>query len=161
MEMVLLPQVKSFLRKLSELQENDNFLMYNTLDKYLSILANLLINSEIYNERVNKLTLIATFRVVKTDIYNSKKDLTGHHDGIGMVVSPVKFKNLEPQIEKARSLYQKVMEPPIPQSDDETERTKQDGAREILRLVTQKFLSKVDLSSWQSDPEYFVQNEDE
>ena len=102
LEEILLPQVKSFLRKLSELQENDNFLMYNTLDKYLNILASLLGNSDIYNERINKLTLIATYRVIKTDIYNEKKDISGHHDGIGMVVSPVKFKNLEPQIEKAR-----------------------------------------------------------
>ena len=110
MEDILIPQVKSFLKKLSDLQESDNFLMYNTLDKYLGILANILYNSEIYNERISKLTLIDTFRVVKTDVYNAKKDITGHHDGIGMVVSPVKFKNLEPQIEKARELYQLVME---------------------------------------------------
>ena len=70
--------------------------MYNTLDKYLNILGKIISTSEIYNERICKLTLIATFRVVKTDIYNAKKDITGHHDGIGMVVSPVKFKNLEP-----------------------------------------------------------------
>jgi len=27
--------------------------------------------------------------------------------------------------------------------------------------VTRHFLSAVDLSSWQSDPEYFIENEDE
>lgn len=78
------------------MQESENFLMFNSLDKYLMILATLLFRSELYSVRVNKLTLIATFRVIKTDVYNAKKDNSGHHDGIGMIVSPVKFKNLEP-----------------------------------------------------------------
>ena len=84
--------------------------MYNKIDEYLLILCQLMDKSEMFSERVNRLTLIATFRVVKTDIYNAKKDISGHHDGIGMIVSPVKFKNLEPQIEKARELYAFVME---------------------------------------------------
>ena len=78
-----------------------------------------------------------------------------------MVVSPVKFKNLEPQLEKARELYAHVMEPPLPQSDNPKDQTKMDGARTILEHVTHKFLSQVDLTAWQTDPEFFVQNEDE
>jgi len=37
----------------------------------------------------------------------------------------------------------------------------QDGARKLLELITLRFLSQVDLTSWQSEPEYFLQNEDE
>ncbi len=61
----------------------------------------------------------------------------------------------------ASELYRKVMEAPIPTSDLVEEQTRQDGARKILELVTKHFLSQVDLSSWQSDPEYFIENEDE
>lgn len=121
------------------------------------ILARLLFRSEIYPIRINKLTMIAIFKVVNTDVYNAEREVSGHHDGIGMIVSPVKFKNLEPQIEIARSLFRQVMDEPA--SPDDT--SKQDGARKIIELVTHKFLSQVDLSSWQSDPEYFIENEDE
>lgn len=31
----------------------------------------------------------------------------------------------------------------------------------MLELITLRFLSQVDLTSWQSEPEYFLQNEDE
>lgn len=30
-----------------------------------------------------------------------------------------------------------------------------------MQLITQRFLSQVDLSSWQNDPEYFIEHEDE
>ena len=50
---------------------------------------------------------------------------------------------------------------PIPTSDLVEEQNRQDGARKILELVTKHFLSKVDLSSWNTDPEYFIENEDE
>jgi len=76
--------------------------------------------NEIYPTRVNKLALIATFKVVNVDCFNqggSKRDATGHSDGIGILVSPVKFKNLEPQIAKASDLYRQVLDVPIPTSD--------------------------------------------
>lgn len=54
-----------------------------------------------------------------------------------------------------------MLDVPLPNSDIEDERNRLDGARKILDLVTKQFLSQVDLSSWQSDPEYFIENEDE
>ena len=86
----------------------------------MQILARILHRNEIYPTRVNKLALIATFKVVNVDCFNmggAKRDATGHSDGIGILVSPVKFKNLEPQIAKASDLYRKVMDVPIPTSD--------------------------------------------
>ena len=93
--------------------------MFNSLDQYLQILARILHRNEIYTSRVNKLSLIATFKVVNVDCFNqgSKRDATGHSDGIGILVSPVKFKNLEPQIAKASELYRQVLEVPLPNSD--------------------------------------------
>lgn len=155
--------MKTFLKNLCSLQSSEPLIMFNSLDQYLQILAQILVRNELYPMRVNKLALIATFKVVNVACFNqgSARDATGHSDGIGILVSPVKFKNLEPQIAKASELYRQVMEAPIPNSDLEEERTRQDGARKILELVTKHFLSQVDLSSWQSDPEYFIENEDE
>lgn len=72
--------------------------MYNTLDKYVQILARLIFQSEIYPLRINKLALIAIYRVVNTNIYNlgNKNDATGISEQGGILVSPVKFKNFEP-----------------------------------------------------------------
>ena len=80
------------------MQSSEVLLMFNSLDEYLQILARILHRQEIYPVRVKKLALIATFKVVNIDLVNQgiKRDATGHSDGIGILVSPVKFKNLEP-----------------------------------------------------------------
>jgi hypothetical protein len=52
----------------------------------------------------------------------------------------------------------KVLDMPIQGSENQEQ---QDGARKLLELITLRFLSQVDLTSWQSEPEYFLQNEDE
>lgn len=52
----------------------------------------------------------------------------------------------------------KVLDMPIQGSEKQEQ---QDGARKLLELITLRFLSQVDLTSWQSEPEYFLQNEDE
>lgn len=95
---LLVAQVKTFLKNLCTLQSSEPLLMFNSLDEYLQILARILHRQEIYPVRVKKLALIATFKVVNIDCFNqgSKRDATGHSDGIGILVSPVKFKNLEP-----------------------------------------------------------------
>ena len=118
--------------------------MFSSLDQYLQILARITHRHSIYPVRVQKLALIATFKVVNVDCFNAgsnQRDATGHSDGIGILVSPVKFKNLEPQIAKASELYRHVMDTPLPQSDLEEEQTRQDGARKILELVAHIFLS--------------------
>lgn len=147
---ILVGQVKTFLKNLCSLQSNEPLLMFNSLDQYLQILARILHCNKIYPTRVNKLALIATFKVVNVDCFNqgSQRDATGHSDGIGILVSPVKFKNLEPQIAKASELYRQVLEVPLPNSDLVEEQNRLDGARKILDLVTKQFLSQVDLSSW-------------
>lgn len=64
--------VKTLLKKLSEIQTAEAFLMYNSLDVYLQILAQILFRSEVYPSRINKLALIAIYRVVNTNIYNQQ-----------------------------------------------------------------------------------------
>ena len=94
--------------------------MFSSLDQYLQVLARITHRHGIYPVRVQKLALISLFKVVNVEFFNSggkHRDATGHSDGIGILVSPVKFKNLEPQIAKASELYRHVMEMPLPQSD--------------------------------------------
>jgi hypothetical protein len=44
--------------------------MFNTLDHFLQVLAQILFRSDIYPTRVNKLAMISLYRVVNTGIYN-------------------------------------------------------------------------------------------
>ena len=67
---IIMTQVKTFLKNLCSLQAVEPFLMFNSLDQYLQILARVLHRSEIYPTRVNKLALIATFKVVNVDCFN-------------------------------------------------------------------------------------------
>ena len=51
----------------------------------------------LHNSRVKRLALFALYRVVNTMVYNSgSSDKPTHSDGIGILVSPSKFKNFEP-----------------------------------------------------------------
>lgn len=45
--------------------------------------------------------MIALYKVINTNIYNQNTlhDLEPHQNGIGILVSPVKFKNFQPLIE--------------------------------------------------------------
>jgi len=69
---LVVSQVKTHVKHLSELQYAEALLMFNSLDKFLTILAQLLFKSELYPVRVNKLCLISLYRVVNTAIYNQK-----------------------------------------------------------------------------------------
>ena len=73
----------------------------------------------------------------------------------------MKFKNFQPLIEQVSKLYMQVLDMPVAGPEGEIQIPNQDGARKLLELITHKFLSQVDLSSWQNDPEYFIENEDE
>lgn len=63
-------------------------------------------------------------------------------------MSPVKFKNFQPLIHQVSQLYMQVLDMPIAGPDGEIQVQNQDGARKLLELITHKFLSQVDLSSW-------------
>jgi hypothetical protein len=66
------------------------------LGLYIETLAHILFRGNIHNERVKKLALFALYRVVNVDIYNPTILDRNYSDGIGILVSPSKFKNFEP-----------------------------------------------------------------
>lgn len=67
---LMVGQVKTYLKHLSELQGNDPLLMFNQLDQYLQTICVVLGQSEFYPIRVNKLAMIALFKIINTSIYN-------------------------------------------------------------------------------------------
>jgi len=67
---LLVGQVKTFLKNLCTLQSSEPLLMFSSLDQYLQILARILHRQEVYGVRVQKLALIAVFKVVNVDCFN-------------------------------------------------------------------------------------------
>ena len=67
---LMIGQVKNFLKHLSELQAAEALLMFNSLDQYLQIICQIVGRSELYPTRINRLALIALYRVINTKIYN-------------------------------------------------------------------------------------------
>lgn len=74
--------------------------------------------------------------MINVDVYNSSSaEKQGYSDGIGILVSPSKFKNFEPQVSEAKSQYSFILEKPDPTSKEPRVANRKDGAREILKLV--------------------------
>ena len=71
-------------------------------------------SSERYPARVNKIAMIALYRVINTTIYNQNvlHDLEPHQNGIGILVSPVKLKNMQPLMDQCSILYMRVLNMP-------------------------------------------------
>jgi len=71
--------------------------MFEHLSLYIEILASMLFRGNLYSEQVRRLVLFAIYRVVNCAAYNEgAKEKPNHSDGIGILVSPSKFKNFEP-----------------------------------------------------------------
>lgn len=51
------------------------------------------------------------------------------------MISPMKFKNFEPQLAEASKQYRQVLDMPDPNSKDEEEQSRQDGARQLIQLL--------------------------
>lgn len=60
------------------------------------------------------------YSIVTTTIYNQGgEDLGNNRDGkMGLIISPMKFKNFEPQLEEAAGQYRQMLEMPDPNSKD-------------------------------------------
>lgn len=79
-------------------------IVFDSLGIYIEILAQILFKGNLHNERVKKLALFGLYRVVSLDMYNQANiEKQNYSDGIGILVSPSKFKNFEPQVQEARN----------------------------------------------------------
>ena len=54
-----------------------------------------------------------------------------------------------------------MLDQPNPDSPDPKDHIKKDGARELLKLVVQNYLPLRNVDLWKSDPENYIEHEDE
>jgi len=67
----------------------------------------------------------------------------------------MKFKNFEPQLNEAAKQYRFVLEMPDPNSNEEQNR--QDGARQLIKLLLTNYLPLENLDLWKEEPEGFIE----
>jgi hypothetical protein len=104
------------------------------------------------------------YSIVTTTIYNqgNQKAADNNRDGrIGLLISPVKFRSFEPQLEEASSQYREMLEMPDPNSENAADHKRHDGARQLIELLFQNFLPLESVDQWMQEPESFIENEDE
>jgi hypothetical protein len=89
-------QIKGLLKLLTDLQFAEPLIIFDSVGLYIESLAHILYMGNLHNERVKKLALFALYRVVSMDVYNTPAFEKNYADGIGLLVSPSKFKNFEP-----------------------------------------------------------------
>ena len=74
--------------------------MYDSIGQYIELLANILFRGNVFSERIKKLALFSLFRVLNTIDYNQHCTEKATHS-VGILVSPSKSKNFEPQMQEA------------------------------------------------------------
>ena len=87
---------------MSELQYAEALIVYESLGPFIEGIAQILFRGDLHQERLKRLALFSLYRVVNTQVYNqSGAEKPNHTEGIGILVSPSKFKNFEPQLTEA------------------------------------------------------------
>ena len=127
------------------------------------MIAGLLFRGNQYSDKIKKIALLTLYRIVNTMIYQQPAgDKHTHSDGIGLLVSPTKFKSFEPQVTEAIEQYRNMLEKPDPASPDPSAHARKDGARQLLRLIFENYLPmKENVGLWQNEPETFIEMESE
>jgi hypothetical protein len=85
---------------LNDLQVSEALLFHKTLGDYIHSIAQIIFRGDLHVSRVKKLAIFSIYSIVTTTIYNQgNQDQagSGNRDGkIGLLISPMKFKNFEP-----------------------------------------------------------------
>lgn len=86
---------------------SEALLFHKTLGEYIHTIAQIIFRGELHITRVKKLAIFSMYSVVTTTIYNQgSEDHSNNRDGkIGLLISPMKFKNFEPQLGEAAGQY--------------------------------------------------------
>jgi len=99
------------------------------------------------------------YSIVITTIYNQgNEESNNNRDGkIGLLISPMKFKNFEPQLDEAAFKYRDMLDMPDPNSKDPKAQNRQDGARQLISLLFQNYLPLQNIEKWRDEPENFIE----
>jgi len=116
----ILKEIKTLLKHLSELQQNEPMILFDSLAPYIETCAKILYNSSVFSKKIRTLALLSLYRVLTTNVYNTPLEARNgkaqHSDIGGVLASPTKYKNLEPQLQQAIEQYLHVMGSPVQQS---------------------------------------------
>lgn len=109
-----------------ELQVSEYLLFHKSLQDYIYSVAQLIFRTDLHTVKVKKLAIFAMYKVVTTNIYNqgSNQEQSSSKGGpgkYGLLISPMRFKNLEPQLAEAARQYRHMLEMPDPNSKVEEE----------------------------------------
>ena len=84
---------------------SEALLFHKNLAEYIHIIAQIIFRKEYHITKVKKLALFSMYQVVTTTIYNQGNQELGSNVNrdakIGPLISPMKFKNFEPQLAEA------------------------------------------------------------
>ena len=69
--------------------------VYKSLTPFITVIVQVLIKKNIYEERIEKVSVIALFRIINTVVYNSNTSTSGKSKVNSILVSPVKYKNFD------------------------------------------------------------------
>eukprot|EP00826_Nyctotherus_ovalis_P049651 TRINITY_DN6017_c0_g1_i2.p1 TRINITY_DN6017_c0_g1~~TRINITY_DN6017_c0_g1_i2.p1 ORF type:complete len:675 (+),score=107.63 TRINITY_DN6017_c0_g1_i2:413-2437(+) len=136
--------VKQILNKMSEIQMFDPLIMCNSLDRYLGITMEFLSMSmqPIFPENLQHISLLCIYSVLGTNAYTKIEG------------APVKSRsltntphNFDSFTLKAKAAFKAFFTPPI--------------VTGLFNLIVTKLLPLKSLSLWTSDPEAFIEQEDE
>jgi len=137
--------------RISEMQFSEPVIMYNSLEKYSQITMQYLsacVQAN-FSENLQRACLLAFHRVLNTVVYNENdvKSITGSSKYSGIVASPVKFRNFETFILKARSAFNNFFNPA--------------NIVNLFDLIVSNYLPIKSISLWETDPETFIEQEDD
>lgn len=136
--------LSGILYQLSEIQSSEPVIMYQHLNKLLSISLTLLSvdNQTLFPEKLQKVCLLIFNRVLNTQVYNEREIKSS-----GIIVSPVKYKQHEEFMIKARTQFKEFFIPTT--------------VATLFDLIVSRYLPLKEISLWKSDPEAFIEQEDD
>eukprot|EP01022_Parablepharisma_sp_SALTPOND_P000965 TRINITY_DN105352_c3_g1_i1.p1 TRINITY_DN105352_c3_g1~~TRINITY_DN105352_c3_g1_i1.p1 ORF type:complete len:1150 (-),score=111.95 TRINITY_DN105352_c3_g1_i1:28-3477(-) len=142
--------VKGIFDRLSEMQYAEPVIMYASLERYLNIAMTFLsVGAQaIFPEELQRACLLCFHRVLNTVVYNEKdiKSLMSCKY-TGIVASPVKFRNFEGFMVKARNAFNAFFKPA--------------AVVNLFDLIVSHYLPIKSISLWETDPEAFIEQEDD
>ncbi|MDR3549188.1 MAG: hypothetical protein P4M11_13165 [Candidatus Pacebacteria bacterium] len=141
---------KGIFDKLSDIQFSEPVVMYKSLDKYLTVTMNYVSVSvqSLFPEELQRACLLCLHQVLNTIVYNDrdiKSLMSSKYSGI--VASPVKFRNLEVFMLKSRDLFVAFFAPAT--------------VVNLFDLIVSRYLPLKSISLWETDPEAFIEQEDD
>ena len=146
--------LKSLIIKLSDFQYSEPIVFHTCLESYLESVLTIIAKNAYFDEKCQKASLLAIYRVFNTVVYNHTSYDTKNEEfkeitlnSVGIINTSAKFKNFQDEVKTWILKYREVF-----QSDTITN---------FLDLMVGKYLKLDLLDMWEDDPEWFIENEDD